>query len=179
MRQYSLPIIAGLAALAACSESDQRQATRAIAGTAAERCLAAAHWVKARRTGAFVEEPDLGSYFIALDEPVSVHPRQGDFDFAPRLVGRANRVLGRFLVDFADDYKRAGSPSGPTSDTIRSLGFAGRLLDIKTNAPGGWIRGEAKGWLSQERNLSCGSDQRNGRFFIINEFKPAFPISGR
>ncbi|MBB5714794.1 hypothetical protein FHS94_001630 [Sphingomonas aerophila] len=179
MRPHSFWWFIGLVALTSCADSAQREAERVLAGTGIERCLAAAHWTRAKRVGAYVEELELGSYFNALDEPPESRPRGVESDFDARLVGHAQMVLGGFLVKYAKDYREAGSPRTATSEALRRSGFDGRLLSGSTTGPGGWIRGEAEGWLSRETDLSCGSDQHNGRFFIIKDFRPAFRVSVR
>jgi hypothetical protein len=102
-----------------------------------------------------------------------------DYVFAPVLTGEARQLLERRPGVFKTTYTRAGMPKANSSQPANELGFGQLLFDLDERIQSGFIRGEAVGWLSRENDLYCGTDMHNGRFFIIKEFRPSFPVDLR
>ncbi|MCW6532568.1 hypothetical protein NED98_20160 [Sphingomonas sp. MMSM20] len=159
-------------ALSGCAPSPQSQAMGALKGSYLQQCLQHAHWVKAFRTGEVTFDPAFGGTgfidFAAsrFSEPV----------YDAELVGAAKKLLDRPVSAFLPDFVRAGSPV----DRKHARADGRPLLTIeKLPAGRGSLQGVAKGWLTVENDFECSSDSINGRYFVISEFRPAFPVSVR
>ena len=160
-----------------CKPSEQTLAERALEGSDFhfKNCLKAVHWVTAKRRGAY-RWSLLGAQFIDLTKPLQKPLSIDDFVYAPVPVGPDSGFFRIRPEAYELDYLKAGSPRAHPDAVARLLGFDERLFVIEKQYGLGSIRGEATGWLSRETVPLCAFDGPQGRFFLITQFKPAFPI---
>ena len=160
--------------LSGCQSSDQPKANQAIRGTIFERCLADAHWVPAIRKGVLSISPMGGG--VGFRPTDSKALSVADASFAVVLVGDAQVLFDRPVEDFEKSFEASGSPNntpslnGPFSDINRPMLQIIKQINMIS------VSGIAKGWLSKESQLYCGTDMQNGRYFIIDRFEPSFDL---
>ena len=179
--KLSLGLLIVMALLSACGPSTeqriQHEAELAIVGNNREACLKKAHWRSASHYG--VLEGILGEdfRFIVLDVPGVTTMNLGEFTVAPLLIGKAAILTYQSLEEEASrldrSYRQVGSPLSPLTANEKTLRYDRRMF---TRSDVSWsLKGRASGWLSQE-SFYCGADMQNGRYFIVTNFRPAFPI---
>jgi hypothetical protein len=164
-----------MACLAACSPSHEPRAAAVAMINDLPSCLSKVHWARASRTGAMMFSRDgmhSSMSFVAFDHPIPKQYHDEDLFFGVLL-----RSAADVFFDFSDDafvkaYREAGSPKLPRNQVAETLGFG---EPVHFNANGGWVRGQAIGWLSDEVGLCA----RHQRWLIVERFQPAVALNVR
>lgn len=163
-------------ALSGCAPSAEMRVAQAINDPWYSDCLKNAHWTVVTREGAINLSPMLGgASFTALDKAADLFPPE-NYVFAAVFVSDVRTMMNRPKGSFLEAYERAGSPSAAPNKMASDLEMGNQMITLDRKYGSFSIRGTASGWLSKEDNLDCGSDITNGRYFIINEFRPSFAV---